>query len=74
MPSEIYMLETVKSVMPDITYRKMMGEYLLYMNGTCFRHPTPNFQRLPIAAADGYAHAFGMGSEYTQKRFRIQFQ
>ena len=41
---------------------------------TWFRHPTTNFHRLPIAAADDYAHAFGMGSEDTQKRFRIQFQ
>ena len=29
-------LEAVKAVLPDITFRKMMGEYLLYKDGVLF--------------------------------------
>jgi TfoX/Sxy family transcriptional regulator of competence genes len=36
MPSETRSLEAVKAVLPDITSRKMMGEYLLYKDGVLF--------------------------------------
>ena len=36
MPSGTQSLEAVKAVLPDITYRKMMGEYLLYRDGVLF--------------------------------------
>ena len=36
MPSDAASLERVKAILPGITHRKMMGEYLLYMNGKLF--------------------------------------
>ena len=36
MPSGTQSLEAVKAVLPDITFRKMMGEYLLYKDGVLF--------------------------------------
>jgi TfoX/Sxy family transcriptional regulator of competence genes len=36
MPSGANSLEKVRSVLPEITARKMMGEYLLYMDGILF--------------------------------------
>ncbi len=36
MPSDAASLEKVKAVLPGITGRKMMGEYLLYRNGKLF--------------------------------------
>ena len=36
MPSDASALERVKGILPDITHRKMMGEYLLYRNGKLF--------------------------------------
>lgn len=36
MPSEERTLESVLSILPDITYRRMMGEYLLYRDGKLF--------------------------------------
>ena len=36
MPSGTRSLEAVKAILPDITYRKMMGEYLLYYDGRLF--------------------------------------
>ena len=36
MPSGTQSLEAVKAVLPDITSRKMMGEYLLYRDGVLF--------------------------------------
>ena len=36
MPSGTRSLEAVKAVLPDISYRKMMGEYLLYRDGVLF--------------------------------------
>ena len=36
MPSDAAALERVKDILPDITHRKMMGEYLLYRNGKLF--------------------------------------
>ena len=36
MPSGPQSLEAVKAVLPDITSRKMMGEYLLYKDGVLF--------------------------------------
>ncbi len=36
MPSKAETLENVKSVLPGITSRKMMGEYLLYRDGVLF--------------------------------------
>ena len=36
MPSGTQSLEAVKAVLPDITSRKMMGEYLLYKDGILF--------------------------------------
>ena len=36
MPSGTPKLEEIKSILPDITHRKMMGEYLLYRNGKLF--------------------------------------
>ncbi len=36
MPSEAATLERVKAILPDIKSRKMMGEYLLYIDGKLF--------------------------------------
>ena len=36
MPSDAEVLEKVKAILPEITHRKMMGEYLLYKNGKLF--------------------------------------
>lgn len=36
MPSGTQSLEAVKAILPDITSRKMMGEYLLYRDGVLF--------------------------------------
>lgn len=36
MPSDAASLEKVKTILPEMTHRKMMGEYLLYMNGKLF--------------------------------------
>ena len=36
MPSDESVLESVKNVIQGITYRKMMGEYLLYKDGKLF--------------------------------------
>lgn len=36
MPSDASALESVLKALPDITYRKMMGEYLLYKDGKLF--------------------------------------
>ena len=36
MPSDETALNKVLAILPDITYRKMMGEYLLYMDGRLF--------------------------------------
>ena len=36
MPSGSQSLEAVMAVLPDITHRKMMGEYLLYRDGVLF--------------------------------------
>jgi TfoX/Sxy family transcriptional regulator of competence genes len=36
MPSSPESLESVKEVLPGITHRKMMGEYLLYKDGILF--------------------------------------
>ena len=36
MPSDAAALEKVKAILPEITHRKMMGEYLLYRNGKLF--------------------------------------
>lgn len=36
MPSSEKILESVKAILPDITSRKMMGEYLLYKDGILF--------------------------------------
>lgn len=36
MPSGKESLETVLGLLPDITYRRMMGEYLLYSGGKLF--------------------------------------
>lgn len=36
MPSGAEALERVKAILPDISHRKMMGEYLLYRNGKQF--------------------------------------
>ena len=36
MPSDESALESVKNAIPGITYRKMMGEYLLYKDGKLF--------------------------------------
>ena len=36
MPSGSQSLEAVMAVLPDITHRKMMGEYLLYLDGVLF--------------------------------------
>ena len=36
MPSDVVTLEKVKAVLPVVTHRKMMGEYLLYYGGRLF--------------------------------------
>ena len=36
MPSSETALESVKAILPDITSRKMMGEYMLYKDGILF--------------------------------------
>ena len=36
MPSSADKLESVMEILPEITYRKMMGEYLLYKDGKLF--------------------------------------
>ena len=36
MPSDESSLEAVKEILPEITHRKMMGEYLLYKDGKLF--------------------------------------
>lgn len=36
MPSSQIALDKVKSILPEITSRRMMGEYLLYLDGTLF--------------------------------------
>lgn len=36
MPSKTSTLETVERILPGITHRKMMGEYLLYKDGELF--------------------------------------
>ena len=36
MPSKPSTLETVEGILPGITHRKMMGEYLLYKDGKLF--------------------------------------
>ena len=36
MPSDASSLEKVRAILPEITSRKMMGEYLLYMEGKLF--------------------------------------
>ena len=36
MPSSPESLEAVKAILPEATSRKMMGEYLLYMEGKLF--------------------------------------
>ncbi len=36
MPSDANTLEAVKAILPDITHRKMMGEYLLYKDKKLF--------------------------------------
>ena len=36
MPSSPESLEAVKAILPEATFRKMMGEYLLYMDGKLF--------------------------------------
>ena len=36
MPSSPESLEAVKAILPEATSRKMMGEYLLYMDGKLF--------------------------------------
>ncbi len=36
MPSRSESLELVEGALPGITHRKMMGEFLLYSNGTLF--------------------------------------
>ena len=36
MPSDVNTLEAVKAILPDITHRKMMGEYLLYKDKKLF--------------------------------------
>ncbi len=36
MPSKAESLERIRSVLPGITSRKMMGEYLLYRDGVLF--------------------------------------
>ena len=36
MPSDERSLEKITAILPEITYRKMMGEYLLYMDGKLF--------------------------------------
>ncbi len=36
MPSGTQSFEAVKAILPDITSRKMMGEYLLYRDGVLF--------------------------------------
>lgn len=36
MPSGTAKLEEVRNILPYITYRRMMGEYLLYRNGKLF--------------------------------------
>lgn len=36
MPSDAETLEQVKTILPGITSRKMMGEYLLYKDGILF--------------------------------------
>lgn len=36
MPSDASVLERVKDILPEITHRKMMGEYLLYKDGKLF--------------------------------------
>ena len=36
MPSDENALKKVTAILPEITYRKMMGEYLLYNDGKLF--------------------------------------
>ena len=36
MPSDETALNKVLAILPEITYRKMMGEYLLYYDGRLF--------------------------------------
>ena len=36
MPSSDTVLESITTILPDITSRKMMGEYLLYKDGILF--------------------------------------
>lgn len=36
MPSGTAKLEEVRNILPYITYRRMIGEYLLYRNGKLF--------------------------------------
>ena len=36
MPSNESSLEAVRAILPEITFRKMMGEYLLYKDGKLF--------------------------------------
>ncbi len=36
MPSEASSLEAIKAILPDVRSRRMMGEYLLYMDGKLF--------------------------------------
>ena len=36
MPSDVQKLEVIRGLLPGITARKMMGEYLLYKDGKLF--------------------------------------
>ncbi len=51
MPSDVSKLEEIKSVLPGITTRKMMGEYLLYKDGVLFGGIYDNRLMLKITRA-----------------------
>ena len=53
MPSDESALESVKNAIPGITYRKMMGEYLLYKDGKLFGGIYDNRLLLKITKASG---------------------
>ena len=36
MPSDVKTLERIRSILPEISYRKMMGEFLLYYDDKLF--------------------------------------
>ncbi|MBR4503767.1 MAG: TfoX/Sxy family protein [Candidatus Methanomethylophilaceae archaeon] len=36
MPSDVSSLQAIEALLPGVTSRKMMGEYLLYMDGKLF--------------------------------------